>query len=260
MARRKQNQFFISIDAARWGIVIVLISAALFISWVAMSSYVRHSGIFMVKNVEIEEKLGEVNVPELAKLKGKNIFAVDLERVYVKILAQYPQIADLKVMRRFPDVISIEGERRVPFARALVEGRNVAVSRDGYFIGAPGKGDEDLVLVKGVQRQKFSAGTKINDSSLESVFQGVEQIQRDTALDAFHLYSLDISDSEKIIFCFGRSEDAARFDVIVDKSNCIARLKTLSVMIAKTQLAINEVKYIDLRFDAPVIGKKKAKK
>ena len=260
MAKRKQNRSRNSIDIVRWGIITALVLVAVVISWLALSSYLRHSGLFTIRNVVIADGLGAVSVPELAKFKGRNIFSVDLEKVQAKLVARYPQIAELKVLRRFPDEIEVSGLRRQAYASVLTDGRSVAVSRDGYFIGTPGKEDGPLVLVRGVRHQKSSTGIKVEDPALSLAFHAIEQIQKDAALAAFPAQSLDVSDPNKLTFVFGRTEDPARFEVIVDKGSWSSQLKTLSVMIARTELAINEVKYIDLRFDTPVIGKKKAKK
>ncbi|MBF0593497.1 MAG: FtsQ-type POTRA domain-containing protein [Candidatus Omnitrophica bacterium] len=293
MVKRRQNPFPINIDAARVGIIAALTVAAVIISAAALSSFVRHSGLFVVKEIAMAGGLEEVNVPELIKLKGQNIFSVDLEKIQSRIAARYPQIAQLEVLRRFPDEILVSGKLRRVFSTALVDGKNVGLSRDGYFLGPSVKADADLPLIRGLQRQSTSSGTPGADPVMDIAFRAIEQVQNDPALTALHLRALDVSDPNKITFFFAgltvppadktavaavkgsdkpstarlkgarqlaALEDAARFDVVVDRDNCSAKLKTLSVMVAKTELALNEVKYIDLRFDPPVIGKKKVKK
>ncbi len=260
MVKRKQNQFLISIDIARWGIVLALVAAVIGISYLAMFSYVRRSGLFNIKEVAVSEKIGKLDIPEFDKLKGKNIFVVDLEGLQTKISGKYPQIAGLKVLRRFPDEISIQGERRIAVALVLVDGRSVAVSHDGYFIGAPSKEDSTLVLVKGLQKQKSSAGTRVKDLLLENILSALDWVRKDRTLTGYHLHAIDVTDISKLVFSFGEAADPARFDVFVDKDNCVDKMKVLSVMLVRNDLAVNEIKYIDLRFNPPVIGKKKVKK
>ncbi len=260
MAKRNQNRSPISIDLVRFGVIAVFVLLALVISGVALTSFVRHSGLFVIRDVVISESLGEVNVPELAKLKGQNIFLVDLEKVEQKVISRYPGIAGLEVLRRFPDEILVAGARRTAFAAALMDGKSVLLSRDGCFIGALGKEDGPLAVIKGMRHQKVSSGIMLNDPFGLEALKAVELVYKDPALAALHLRGLDVSDPNKIVFTFGLAEDPARFEVMVDKDNYALKLKTLSVMVARTELAVNEVKYIDLRFETPVIGKRKTKK
>ncbi|MEI6437614.1 MAG: FtsQ-type POTRA domain-containing protein [Candidatus Omnitrophota bacterium] len=260
MAKRKPNQSPISLDLVRWGVIVFFILLAVVISGVALTSFVRHARLFVIKDVVLAQSLGEISLPDLGKLKGQNIFAVDLEKVEEKILARYPGVAGLEVLRRFPDEILIVGSRRTAFAVTLLEGRSVALSQDGCFIGSPGKEDAGLPVIKGLQRQKTAPGMMLSDPSGMVALNAVSLVNKDQSLLPLHLRSLDVSVPEKMILTFGLTEDQARFDVIVDKENFAAKLKTLAMMVARTDLAINEVKYIDLRFETPVIGKRKSKK
>jgi hypothetical protein len=260
MVKRKLKSSPISIELARWGIIAVLIFAVVIVSWFAVASFVRHSRLFTVHAVSVAESLGALDVPELAALKGRNIFTVDLARIQARILAGYPQIADLEVMRRFPDEIVITGMRRAAFAAALIDGRTVVLSRDGYFLGSPGKEEASLVLLKGLGHQKTMPGTLASGEITGLALQVIDRIGQDSVLPAFHLRSMDLTDPGRIILVFGRIEDAARFEVIMDKDNCLARLKTVAAMLGRTEFAVTEVKYIDLRFESPVIGKRKVKK
>ena len=47
---------------------------------------------------------------------------------------------------------------------------------------------------------------------------------------------------------------------MIDSGNIDGKIKTLSMIIDRTGISLAEVKYIDLRFKEPLIGKKKAKK
>lgn len=237
-----------------------LVLSASAISWLAVSSFVKRADLFIVKDVILSEGLAAVKMPELDKLKGQNVFDVDLAGVQARIAARYPQVAGLRVLRFLPDAISISGEYRTPYALVLMDGKSVMISRDGYYIGPAGKEQAGLVLVKGLQHQKPVPGALVADPALSAAIQAVDLILKDERLEHLHLRSVDLADASKMVFAFGLPEDAAKFDVVVDKLKGMDKLKVLSVMVSKTELALAEVKYIDLRFDAPVIGKKKAKK
>ena len=259
MAKKKPNpSTSINEDILRAGIAAFLVLAAAGIAWAAMSAYVTGSGLFTVHRVTVAEGLGEINVPELKKLEGKNIFKVDLAGVEARVCAKYPQMAGLKVLRRFPDEILVAGTRRELFASLFFGGRVMTVSRDGFIIGPWGKEDPDLVLVKGVVARTALPGEKIADPHFDLARQLIDLLRRDDVFGAAPLHSVDVQDAGHIVCVLGRLP--VKFDVVIDGNEIEGKIKMLSMIIGRTGIALPEVKYIDLRFKEPVIGKKKAKK
>lgn len=259
MVRKKQDPSRLNGEIFRIAIVVFLVLGMLGIAWAAMSSYFRHSRLFLVRNISVAEGLGSLDIPELTRLKGNNIFGIDLGMVEEKIQEKYPQIADLRVLRRFPDEICVLGTHRSAVMAVLMDGRQLSVSVDGFFIGAVDRSDGAILpVVKGLARQKTLPGTAIEDPNVSIAFQLVDLFRKEQALAALELKGVDLSDTARIVCVVG--SDKTRFDVVMDKDNLAARVHTLSVIIGRTDIALEEVKYIDLRFNEPVIGKKKAKK
>ena len=128
-----------------WGVVLLLIAALAVAAAVLGLRILASAPMFSVRAIHITESLQPLECAELQKLKGKNIFKVDLDKAESRIRTKYPAIADLRVMRRYPDEIHVAGIRREAFAVAVIDGRQHLVDRNGYLITMPGPGDKGVL-------------------------------------------------------------------------------------------------------------------
>lgn len=260
MARKKQSPSLKPDVVRTIGLVcIVVLGAALAV--MALAGFLRGmraSPFFKVRMVVIADNIQPVELPELAKLKGQNILAVDLAKAEAKVRAKYPQLADVRVMRQFPDKICVSGVRRTPFAKISIDGALSVIDRDGYMIGAPAEGQEGLTVIKGLKRQKIAAGSQVRDARIKLAVTAITLFQQDRVLASVGLGAVNVDDLTRIV-C-GVQAGEAHFEVIVDKDNMAARLKTLSEVLSRGGLDLMQIKYMDLRFGEPILGQKKAKK
>jgi cell division septal protein FtsQ len=258
MAKRKQSPRSISVDVIRWSVIAVIALVVVFLAGRAFSTFLHTSKIFLIQEIFIEDGLGEVKLPELEKLKGHNIFLVDLTKVEGKVAAKYPQIGKLKVLRHFPNAIAISGFLRRPVMATVQNGRTLDISADGYFLRHVPVDDEPLPLVRGLKLGNASPGERVTDESLTFVMNIIELVKNIRVLDALGFRELDIADPHKIILRF--KDEAVSFDVFFEKDRLADKLKVLSTIVERSDLELAQVKYIDLRLDEPVIGRKKVKK
>ncbi len=258
MAKRKQLPPPVSIDALRWGAIVVIVFVFLFLAVQAISVFLHRAKTFAIDYISISEGLGTVSVPELDKIKGCNIFTVDLAKIEEKIRLKYPRVGDIKVVRRFPDEIVVSGFRREPVAVASVGGRTGVVSRDGVFIGAPSEETAGLPVIKGLKASRMTVGAPVGDVQLGFAYSVIDVIRKDQGLALIGFRSLDIHDPEKVVCTFG--EGKGIFEVFLDQDHAQAELVTFSGMVGRMNLDLSAIKYIDLRFKQPVIGQKKTKK
>jgi cell division septal protein FtsQ len=206
----------------------------------------------------IADNIQPLELPELMKLKGQNLFAVDLPKVEARIRAKYPQLADLRVMRRFPDQIGVTAVRREPFAKVFIDGRSYVIDRQGYMIGPPIDGQEALTVIKGLKRQKVFAGVLVQDERVKLGVMVMTLFHQDRRLSSVGLETVNVEDLTRIVCDLGTEE--AQFQVFIDKDNIAARLKTLSEVLSRGGLDLQQIKYMDLRFGEPILGQKKVKK
>ncbi len=215
------------------------------------------SALFRVQAVRAAESLQPLDLGDLQKLKGKNIFTVDLDKVEAGIHARHPGIADLRVTRRYPDEIYVTGIRREAFAVVAIDGRQWLVDRNGYMIAAPGPEHKSLTLVKGLMRQKAASGAPVVDRNIRTAFDIMALFGKDPHLAGLVLRSVDVGDLTRIACDVVDGESG--FLALIDKDNIPARLKTLAEVLMRGGIDLAQVKYMDLRFGAPVIGQKKAR-
>jgi cell division septal protein FtsQ len=258
MAKRKPNPQSISIDVIRWIMIAVITLVVGFFAVQAFSAFLHTSKIFLIRDIFVEESLGEVKLPELEKLKGHNIFLVDLVKVENKVQTKFPHIGDLKILRHFPDGIAVTGFLRRPVVEAALNGHTLEISADGYFLRHVEREGDPLPVVRGLKSANAVAGERVADENLLLAMNIVELIKSARALSALGFREVDISDPLKITCRF--RDEAMNFDVFIEKDRVADKLKVLSAIVERSDLELAQVKYIDLRFEEPVIGRKKTKK
>jgi cell division septal protein FtsQ len=258
MAKRKPSPQSISVDVIRWSVIAVITLVIGFFAVQAFSTFLHTSKVFQIRDIFIEENLGEVKLPELEKLKGHNIFVVDLVKVENKVRAKFPYIGDLKVLRRFPDGIAITGFLRRPVAEAALNGHTLEISADGYFLSHVEREGDPLPVVRGLKSAKAEAGERVADGNLLVAMNIIELVKSARALSALGLREVDITDPLKIVCRF--RDEAMNFDVFIEQDRVADKLKVLSSIVERSDLELAQVKYVDLRFEEPVIGRKKTKK
>lgn len=234
------------------GIAFVVLGAAAFLRGVCASS------LFTVRDITIAENIKPLDLPELAKLKGQNLFSVDLLKVEARIRARYPHLADLCVLRQFPDQILVTATKRDPFARISMDGHVVVIDRHGYMIGPSVEGPEPLTVIKGLKRQKVAYGDRVGDARIKLAVTIITLFHQEKRLAAVGLETLHMDDLTRIVCDLGAEE--AGFQVYIDKDNVAARFSTLSDVLSRGGLDLKQIKYMDLRFGEPILGQKKVKK
>ncbi len=261
MAKRKQSPS-LNPDIVRTVGLVCIFVLGIALAVMALMAFLRgvsRSSLFTIRSVMIAENIQPLELPELAKLKGQNLFSVDLSKLEARIHAKYPQLADLRVMRQFPDRIFVSAVKREPFARILMDGRSYVIDRNGYMVGPPVEGQESFTVIKGLKRQKIAAGDLIQDERVKLAVMIISFFHQDKRLAAVGLEAVSVDDLTRIVAEVGADEEV-EFQVFMDKDNIEARLKMLSEVLFRGGLDLKQIKYMDLRFGEPILGQKKVKK
>lgn len=258
MARKKQTPPIDPKFLRLGGLILIsLLGVALVV--MSVGSLLMTSSFFAVKDIVVDEQAQPLGISDLAKLKGQNIFTIDLVKAEERLRVKYPQLARLRVMRRCPDQLVVSAIKREPFALVSMDGHPCVIDRAGYIIGPPQVDQRSLPVIKGLTRQKVITGNPVEDERVHTALDIVERFHSDKALSSIVLVSIVIDDPARIVCLLGRDETMF-FDVIIDKDNAMPGLRMLAGVMARGGLDLALVKYIDLRFGEPVIGQKKVKK
>lgn len=258
MAKRKRSQPLLSADAiSKIGIGIIAFITLFFIS-AGIISFARQADLFEVKEVIVPENLQSFSLPDISKLKGKNIFSVDLAVQEKKVRQKYPQLANLRVIRKFPDRIEFFAFKRAPFAVALIEGHLFVIDKDGFSIGAPSQDSEPLTVIKGLAKQKLIPGDQVVDDRVKTGLEIVKVFRENRILSKVPLHSVDLQDMQRIVCVLG--EEGNTFEAFLDKDNFTRKAEGLATLVLHNDVDMLKVKYIDLRFGEPIVGQKKTAK
>ena len=212
--------------------------------------FVSRSEAFRVREVRVPPK-SLLKVPA-ASLLGRNIWAVDLEALARDVKAQQPHLKRVRVIRLLPQTIQIETLERTPVAQVLLRGWH-PVDRDGYILPASAAVPANqLVIVKGVENPKAPlAPGKLNSSErLQRALQLIEQLRASPWLAGHRLTVVDVADPQQVNFVIDQDVEI-RCGSQAQLTQDLKRLRTVLQQLAKHGLG---VRYIDLRFQDPVIG------
>ncbi|MBF0331435.1 MAG: FtsQ-type POTRA domain-containing protein [Candidatus Omnitrophica bacterium] len=257
MARKKPNPSLNPDLVRSVGLAcILLLAIALFI--LGSASFLRSSPLFVVRDISMADSLQQLEIPELLKLRGQNIFYVDLAKIESRIRQKYPQLSNLHVMRRFPDQIFVMATQREPFAAVAFDNRICVIDRNGFMMGPPLKDQPPLAVIRGLKSQRVAPGDQVSDENVRLAIEIITLFHQDGRLPGFVLSSLHVNDPTRITCDI--QKDGLEFQVIIDKEHRVQRLKTLSDVLTRGGLDLLQIKYMDLRFGEPVIGQKKVKK
>lgn len=236
-------------------IVIIRLILFLFIGLVLSGSYsmtvefLTTSPLFSVRDVSIDTSIQFIDTSDLKRLKGRNIFDVDVIKLHNKIKSRYPQISELRVMRELPDRIKVLAKKRDAVFQIPLKSKILLVDREAvamYYIAAPHK---DLPLVQGVGGFKVILGAQLKVKPVSTALSIIGAFRSHPHTSHLKITGINVANSSKIEVALG-----PMFHVILDQDNYARKLELLDMLLAQKKVDFNSVRYIDLRFNEPVLG------
>ena len=240
------------------GVLVFLI----FSIWEVAEKQIKNSELFRIKSIKVvDPSMQFIKSSRMINLKGRNIFAVDLNTLAARLQTEYPEIAEIRLLKRFPDQILIATKKRFPFALAQVKGKTVIIDSQGIILSPSAINPAEYPLVLGVAAEKLlvSPGIQLKGEDITTALNIIKTFRMNKYLSIYKILRIDVSNLSQIEFNLTES-----LKVIMDQSNVPERIQLLSLMLSpQTKLQLDEVDYIDLRFQEPIthfIGKKTANK
>ena len=237
----------------RNGIIILVFLLIMLWIWRSVGDFLHTSPIFRIQEVTADPDVKFLESKILGRLRGKNIFTIDLKRLHREIRSVFPQIYDLRVERRFPDSIHINAKRRDPFAQVLVKQNYLTIDEEGVVIFMESKPLPQLPLIKNshLEKRKVVLGSKLATEEITTAIAIIEAFYNNNGLSKYPISDVDVDNLSKVSFNIG-----PMLEIILDKEDSARKLEMLVSLISQKKLDFREVKYIDLRFKEPVVGKK----
>ena len=189
----------------------------------------------------------------MSKLMGKNIFAVDVKAVQQKLAFKYPQATQLKVMKKFPNQLAIKAKQRSPFAQTRMKNRTLTLDEEGVVLSTTTQQDDRLPLITGLSpsQSRFSLGMPIKGEMMRAALDIIKAFNNSESLTKYKINKVDIENLSKINLFLSNQPT-----IILDGERAEHKMQILSLVLSQTELDLKGVKYLDLRFKEPIIGRK----
>lgn len=211
------------------------------------------SDFFKIQSIVVDPSLQFIDSSDLKYIIGKNIFTVDLRTVKRQLSHKYPQASDLRVNRRFPNQVSIVAKRRVPFIQIPLAQQTAVLDEEGVLLSLEEKPDKDLPIIVGSNPVNVRPilGLPFRVDNMPVAVKVMKLFSANNELKSYSVAEINIANMSKIYFTL-----TSGLQVIIDKDDVAQKMRILSVILAQDALDFKDIKYVDLRFKEPIIGKK----
>lgn len=260
MARKRNSKA--SPLAAKVFLILILIIGLGLLLYKAYAVFIQDADYFKVRTIMVSPSLQFLDRQSLERvlkdcdrLKGRSIFLIPLKDVQTRLSDKYPQIPGLKIVRRLPDQIELMARKRYPLAQITVQSRVITLDDQGLVLSVNNPLDRNLPLIAGLSynRQNLGLGASLRNYQFQAAYIIIQSFKKEASLAKLKLVQVDVSNPSAINL--GLSNN---LKVILDTEKNDQRLKILGMLLSQGKLNLNQVKYIDLRFNEPIIGKNNA--
>jgi len=249
--KNKKTKLSASFAKRTTGIIVVL--AVLCAGYKPMISFLKKSDYFAIKDIWYESSLQSIQSSELTGLKGRNLFSVDIQKIQKQLQSRYPQFKQLMVLKRFPNQILVVAKKRTPVAQVKIQNRSVTVDERGAILVFTEGPDSHLPLITGVRFKggKIQVGSLTDSRELQLALKIIRAFETDRVLSFYRIARIDVGNLSEIYFYITNN-----LKIIMDEDNLDHEFKMLGLVLPQAKIDTDHVKYVDLRFKEPILGKK----
>jgi len=241
-----------------WNVLKFFIIAGILVFILAMFSsrlidFLTTAELFKIRTVVIDPSLKGMNINSISldKLKGRNIFKVNLGAVQKELRYKYPSIDQLRLIRHFPDKIDVVAAHREPFAFLDHDGRRTIIDRNGIVVAGTLLPNLKLPVITGIRlRDEAVVGRLLGQREINVALSIIRAIKTNEDLNTYSVVVMDVSNLSNINFQLSN-----QMKIIIDDDKIYPKIRKLGVLLAHSDIDLKDYRYIDLRFDEPVLGK-----
>jgi|GEM_PF-569784 len=239
-----------------WTILVAGIGAGI----VAFQYMFVDSDLFNVKNIDVRfydgknvlRRAGFSNI-DASDVLGASIFLVDLKDFKDRIEAARPELRDIVVRRVLPDKLIVQARQRQAVAQVFGD-RPYFIDKDGVFLPYINNAAEaNIPLISGIRVANPSRNNEAQRDKLGKALSLLCALSENRKFSGFRTKTIDITDSRNISF-FLSGKDAEKVEIKIGDGDFNKRLDMLATVLEQLGQDIDRVKYIDLRFDDPIVG------
>ena len=140
--------------------------------------------------------------------------------------------------------------------------RYFAVDESGVLFELPVNYEkENLIVISGLTSKitKVIPGRRLESKELDLALAVIKEIKRYPNLNSLQIKRIDIEGSDYITMLISVKEEQKILEVRISRGNILEKIAVMSGLIAQRKNNLKDVRYIDLRFNEPVINIKDAK-
>ncbi len=239
-------------------IIVVFLLAFIGIGLVSLKYMFVDSESFLIKAIDIRLCDVNGNIKDLPlndidgkSIVGTNIFLVNLEDFREKVELSHPEFKDIVVKRILPNKFIVEASERKAIAQIRSD-RYYPVDEEGVLLpDVKNFPDQNLPIISGIginlAKGHISEFTKEN---LKKSLSLIEEMRSIEGLSQYKVKIVDITDPGNITFFL----ESINVEIKIGNSDFSNRLSLLATLIGQLNSDISRFKYIDLRFDDPILG------
>lgn len=219
------------------------------------------SDYFMVKGVDVEMRDHDGSLRSLplsqvvdSEIIGTNIFFIDLAELKERIEGLHPEFKDVVVRRLLPDKLIVQGRLRKAVAQIRSD-RYYFVDKEGVLLpDVKNFPDPDIPIIAGIAmnlaKARASSLSKFEKGKLDKGLAFIYEMASTEGLSDRELKLVDLADPGNLSFFLKE----ANVEIKIGSSDFVNRLKVLATVLDQIGTDIDKFKYIDLRFDDPILG------
>jgi len=222
---------------------------------IAVTSFLKNSPYFNIDGMFCSEQDKLSKIEKLLKVKGKNIFSVNLKEVSRVIQEKYPGIFEISVTRVFPNKLRVAFKERIPLAKLSLPNNNFVIDNEAVILKVPEDFDDSVLpVINGsfIAFKDLKTGQKIKSKNLNVALSILEYMSSPGQFKKYKVTELDTANVNKISFMVDSD-----IQIIVREEDFKEKLKILNSLFDQLSQKVNNIKYIDLRFKDPIINYKK---
>ena len=230
---------------------VILLAIFIFLGYIC--NVVKYSNIFTVREILLKDS------PEadLSYLRGRNIFDIDLKKESQDIQRFHPNYSGISLVRIFPNRIFVEFIERRPVALIKLY-RYFAIDEFGviFYIQGVEPPEMDLPVITGLETRLFGPkpGVRYNIKELNLALEILQEAKRTRILKYYKIRKVDVSSAANTsIFIPIARNIISDLEVKLGSNDITNKMAILAGLIINGKNDISGIKYIDLRFNEPVI-------
>lgn len=214
-------------------------------------SLLTHFSNFEIEQVSVINLKGQAVANQqdyfrLDSVSELNLLTFDMQRVSRDIRARHPELADVFIRKQFPNKLLIVIKERVPLA--IIALKSPYLSDAEAFILPFKSTYGDLPKIIGIHPRQIQLFAKTPSLRLKKALNLLKELEKAKILPEYKISQIDVTQYSDITFDFKN-----RIKVKMGQGDFVRKINLLAKVLTELKATDTAPKYIDMRFDSPII-------